>query len=44
MCDDRKIAEAVQKIIRTYDWLYMTTHLLLEFHGTYGHCHKGHGL
>ena len=44
MCDDHQIGEAYRDIVRTYNWLFIMTHLLLEAHGTFGHCHEGHGL
>ena len=44
MCDDHQIGEAYRDIVRTYNWLFIMTHLLLEAHSTFGHCHEGHGL
>ena len=44
MCDDHQIGEAYRDIVRTYNWPFFMTHLLLEAHGTFGHCHEGHGL
>ena len=44
MCDDHQIGETFQDIVRTYNWLFIMTHLLLEAHGTFGHYHEGHGL